>query len=213
MSVFGRNYLTKENFLYIKGSPEKMKELSDPKTVPANFDAILDDYTQRGYRVIALGYKKVDLTTQQIQTTTRDQVESNITFLGFLVMQNKLKAATIPTLNTLNKAKVRCIMATGDNMLTALSVGRKAQLINNEETVFLGDLENASGSSQLIWKISTESDQGVKDNLVDEEKTEVNIHNQICPWENLDVNSFSIAVTGKAFEYLKSEPNLRAIYL
>lgn len=31
-------------------------------------------------------------------------------------------------------------MATGDNMLTALSVGRKCQLLKGEETVFLGDI-------------------------------------------------------------------------
>lgn len=38
-------------------------------------------------------------------------------------------------------------MATGDNMLTAISVGRKAQLIDVDETVFLGDLvEGKNGS-------------------------------------------------------------------
>lgn len=58
-------------------------------------------------------------------------------------MQNKLKPATIPTLETLNKSKVRAIMATGDNLLTALSVGRKCKIIPEDVTVFLGEyIEN-----------------------------------------------------------------------
>lgn len=58
-------------------------------------------------------------------------------------MQNKLKAATIPTLELLNKASVRTIMATGDNILTALSVGRKSKIISEEVTVFLGELDDS----------------------------------------------------------------------
>jgi P-type E1-E2 ATPase len=39
-------------------------------------------------------------------------------------MENKLKPATQPTIETLNKCKIRTIMATGDNTLTAISVAR-----------------------------------------------------------------------------------------
>jgi magnesium-transporting ATPase (P-type) len=38
MSVFAKNYVTNQYTLFVKGSPEKMKELSKPGTVPANFD-------------------------------------------------------------------------------------------------------------------------------------------------------------------------------
>jgi cation-transporting ATPase 13A3/4/5 len=51
-------------------------------------------------------------------------VEKDLTFLGFLVMENKLKPVTANTIETLNKCKVRTIMATGDNTLTAISVAR-----------------------------------------------------------------------------------------
>lgn len=83
-------------------------------------------------------------------------------------MQNKLKPATIPTLQVLNKADIRAIMATGDNMLTALSVGRKAQIINNEETVFLGDLVEYQGQQSIYWKISTQHDEIVDNNAKDD---------------------------------------------
>ena len=41
----------------MKGSPEKIKELSVQSSLPADFDGILSEYTQRGYRVIALAHR------------------------------------------------------------------------------------------------------------------------------------------------------------
>lgn len=161
--------------------------------------------------MIGLAYKNINISSAEIKHVVRDQLESNLTFVGFLIMQNKLKAATIPTLLTLAKAKVRCIMATGDNMLTALSVGRKAQLLTKDETVFLGDLSD--DGKGLVWKISTDEEEAIKDNLPDLDKTNVNITNQILPWEDMQENEFSIAITGKAFHYLRDTPSLKAILL
>ena len=62
----------------------------------------------------------------------REEVEKNIIFLGFLIMQNKLKSATIKSITELNQADIRTIMATGDNMLTAISVARKCGIIYEE---------------------------------------------------------------------------------
>lgn len=70
----------------------------------------------------------------------RDEAEQKVTFLGFLIMQNKLKSATIKAITELNEADIRTIMATGDNMLTALSVGRKCGIVKEEQSVYLGDL-------------------------------------------------------------------------
>ena len=70
---------------------------------------------------------------KEIQTAKRDDVENDLTFLGLLIMQNKLKTVTASAISELNKANIRTIMATGDNMLTALSVGRKCGIIANEQ--------------------------------------------------------------------------------
>ncbi len=55
-------------------------------------------------------------------------------------MQNKLKPVTIGVIETLNQANIRTIMATGDNMLTAISVGRECNIIEPDHEVFLGDV-------------------------------------------------------------------------
>ena len=43
----------------------------------------------------------------------RDAVECDLTFVGLLVMQNKLKPVTTPTITTLLAADIRTVMVTG----------------------------------------------------------------------------------------------------
>ena len=54
----------------------------------------------------------------------RDQAEKNLSFLGFLIMQNTLKSQTTPVIQELLEADIRTVMITGDNLLTAISVAR-----------------------------------------------------------------------------------------
>src|SRR5689334_14773461 len=43
--------------LFVKGSPEAIRSLSNPKTVPNNFDEVLKKYTQDGLYVLACAYR------------------------------------------------------------------------------------------------------------------------------------------------------------
>ena len=43
--------------VFVKGAPETIKRLSLPDSVPEGFHSVLGDLTQRGYRVLALGYR------------------------------------------------------------------------------------------------------------------------------------------------------------
>jgi cation-transporting ATPase 13A3/4/5 len=59
MTVIARNYLDEKNSFhyYVKGSPEKIKELCGKSSIPNDYDSVLDVYTQKGYRVIALAHR------------------------------------------------------------------------------------------------------------------------------------------------------------
>ena len=57
-----------------------------------------------------------------MQTIQRNEVESGLTFLGLLIMENKMKEVTKEVIQTLTECEVGTIMATGDNVLTAISV-------------------------------------------------------------------------------------------
>lgn len=47
-------------------------------------------------------------------------------------------------------------MATGDNVLTAISVGRECNIIDGESEVFLGDVRREGDNEYVFWK-STKS--------------------------------------------------------
>ncbi len=138
----------------MKGSPERIRELCVISSLPGNFDEILEKYTECGYRVLALaGRPMPNLSYLKSQKIPRDEVEQNLTFLGFLIMQNKLKPVTVSVIETLNEANIRTIMATGDNVLTAISVGRECNIIEADAEVFLGDMiRGPSGGEQIAWK-------------------------------------------------------------
>ena len=55
-------------------------------------------------------------------------------------MENKMKPVTKEVIQNLQECEVGTIMATGDNVLTAISVARQCNIIPAHGTVFLGDI-------------------------------------------------------------------------
>jgi cation-transporting P-type ATPase 13A2 len=67
----------------------------------------------------------------------RQEAESELVFLGFIVFENKLKPSTRAILAQLRHAKIRRVMCTGDNILTAISVARECELVSKEGYIFV----------------------------------------------------------------------------
>lgn len=64
-------------------------------------------------------------------------------------MQNKLKSATVGVIEQLNTANIRIIMATGDNVLTAISVGRECKIVQGD--LILGDVKKIGTQEFVSW--------------------------------------------------------------
>ena len=136
MSVVTKNVNEPYFKCFVKGSPEKIKELCKPISLPPNFNEELNKCTSQGYRVLALGCKIIKMNFVQCQEMSRTYAESNLTFLGLLVVHNRLKDATPGALKILSEANLRIRMATGDNILTAICVGKKSNLIPSDSVVY-----------------------------------------------------------------------------
>jgi cation-transporting ATPase 13A2 len=54
---------------------------------------VLNYYSQKGLRVLGLATKHLK-QFQFIKETTRDDLEDNLEFIGFMMMENKLKSVT-----------------------------------------------------------------------------------------------------------------------
>ncbi|XP_044001966.1 polyamine-transporting ATPase 13A3 isoform X2 [Aphidius gifuensis] len=136
MSVITRTLGASHYEVYCKGSPEMILSLSKPESIPTNFSSILQEYTSEGYRVIALAHKTLTkLSYPKVQRMNREIAESDLTFLTFVILENRLKPETTPAIEKLNRAHIKIVMVTGDNMLTALSVARDCDMIKPEISV------------------------------------------------------------------------------
>ena len=87
--------------------------LSNQDSLPENFSEILLSYTNEGYRVLALAHRTVKMSFVKAQRVSREDVECELTFLGLLVLENRLKKETTPVITQLKQANIRTIMVTG----------------------------------------------------------------------------------------------------
>ena len=190
MTTITKNINEKYFKAFCKGSPEKVKELCREDTIPKNFNDTLSSYTSKGYRVLAMATKSIKMDFQQSQQVSRDFVESNMIFLGLLIVQNKLKDATIKTIEELDNADIRMVMATGDNILTAISVSKECKLIKGDSIVYSCEIEKDNeGNDNLIWnKVENYDDLNLKKKLTEEEFLNLKINNQNSKSINTNLN-------------------------
>lgn len=83
--------------------------------VPTDLNLVLEEYTQEGYRVLALAYKGLPRVSYvKVQRISREDAESNLIFLGLIIMENRLKPETTGIISMLHNANIRNIMVTGE---------------------------------------------------------------------------------------------------
>ncbi|XP_074545231.1 polyamine-transporting ATPase 13A3-like isoform X2 [Halichoeres trimaculatus] len=203
MSVVVRRLGQKHMDAYLKGAPEVVANLCKQHTVPQSFTETLETYTRQGFRVIALAHRQLEskLSWHKVQSLSRDLIETNMEFLGLIIMQNKIKAETAGVLQDLQKADIRSVMVTGDNMLTAISVARDCGMVRAHEKVIIVDAVPPKESlpACITWHY-TENHQTIKDT----ETVEINLEQdeeydkQMAQQEQ----KYHFAVSGRAFAVL-----------
>ena len=206
-----------KKFLFCKGAPEVVKTLSNPATLPNDFDSTLNHYTLSGYRVLALAYRELDQSECQIHLDDLDRAktETNLRFVGFAVFQNKAKPESRPTIRVLNRAQIQSKMSTGDNPITAVSVAKDVAMISQTASVIICDLIEKFGSSHLqLITINEEAPQPevlIAAPAIDS-SNEPDTDTELMSALNNALYSFinelpkgaiyEIAFTGRAFSYL-----------
>lgn len=139
MAVITRKISDKHFNVYCKGSPEMIATLCRPETIPTDFNEKLNYYAQQGYRIIAVACKSLDrkMTYPKIQRISREKIENELEFLGFVILENRLKPDSEQVIKILNDANIRTIMVTGDNILTAVSVAKDCDMIAEDQSIII----------------------------------------------------------------------------
>ncbi|KAK8775011.1 hypothetical protein V5799_010458 [Amblyomma americanum] len=141
--------------VYCKGAPEIVQTLCLPATVPENFREALESYTRHGLRVLAVASKALPNDTtwdQALHLLPRAELEYDLHFRGFIVLQNKLKPESISTITALEDALIKTVMVTGDNLLTAVAVARDCNMIKEADAVIQVEAEAAQhGTIRAVY--------------------------------------------------------------
>uniref|UniRef100_A0A8C5RYI8 ATPase cation transporting 13A2 n=1 Tax=Laticauda laticaudata TaxID=8630 RepID=A0A8C5RYI8_LATLA len=137
MSVLGKGPGHSPVEAFMKGAPETVAGLCKKESVPQDFPQQLHQFTSNGFRVLGLAYKPSVAvgSFEKAQEVTRDWVETDMIFLGLLVLKNVLKPETAPVICVLRSAGIQTVMVTGDNMLTAVNVARSCHMVEAKERV------------------------------------------------------------------------------
>lgn len=170
MSVIVRVLGEKHMKIFAKGAPEKIHSLCQPNTIPKDFYEVLCKYTSRGYRVIALAHKKLSskIKWTEIERMKRSELEIDLMFDGFLILLNCLKPETTNVIDELHAAKLRTVMITGDNIMTALSVAKDCKMIKSSEEVYIVKCEGY-GNDKPKLTIELSRDIGAVDDSITSE--------------------------------------------
>ncbi|XP_060069748.1 endoplasmic reticulum transmembrane helix translocase-like [Ylistrum balloti] len=178
----------------VKGAPETLKSMF--KSPPPHYDSVYLEMARRGARVLALGYKKLgNLSHQQVRDMTRENVECDLEFCGFIIISCPLKSDSKAVVKEIINSSHYVVMITGDNPLTACHVAKELRF--TKRTTLILTPPNDKDTS-WHW-------QSIDDKVILPVKME-NIRKEL-------IGQYDLCLTGEALTYIQSDAQLLRILL
>ena len=144
----------KVTWVLTKGAPETVKEFLRPESIPPDYDEVSMHHMGLGQRVLALAYRQLsDAEEEQLSSpkdATRDVVEKDLNFAGFLLLDCPLKPDSSSVIAELQRSGHNVVMITGDAVLTAAEVARQVGIIRKQ-----GEIKKMYPKTYQLMQIST----------------------------------------------------------
>jgi predicted P-type ATPase len=121
----------------VKGSPESIFSLCRKCAAPKDVAQITQHSAKMGIYQLSIAFKSIDPMVDW-RNLTRDDVECDLVFGGFLNFRNPIREEARAVLQELSEANIRAAMITGDSVLTGVAIAREAAMIRPESTVLVG---------------------------------------------------------------------------
>ncbi|KAJ1963048.1 putative cation-transporting ATPase 1 [Dispira parvispora] len=189
----------------VKGAPETLQTMITH--VPDGYEEAYKAFSRQGSRVLALGYKpmpKLPLhpTDAELNALTREEVESGLTFAGFLVFHCPLKPDSKKAVDMLNRSSHRVVMITGDNPLTACHIAKELDIV--ERPVLVLDIHQVSG--EPTSKTSAHDPTTVLQWTSVDEKVVWPMNPDQAQLDSEMVKQYDLCLTGAALGQLEGKP-------
>ncbi|ORX58219.1 hypothetical protein DM01DRAFT_1319021 [Hesseltinella vesiculosa] len=188
--------------VFLKGSFERIKNLSTADSIPADYDETAAEYAKEGCYVLALAHRDLgelgtDITMSNIKAMSRDDMEHGCGFHGFILFRNMLKHDTAEAIAELKEGDTRVVMITGDTALTGIFIARQSGMVASHQRVLLGDVV----AGRMVW---TDVDSGATADV-----------DQVLQEDRHDDHDkqVELALTGRAFNFLLSQDQIRKYLL
>ncbi|XP_022688555.1 manganese-transporting ATPase 13A1-like isoform X3 [Varroa jacobsoni] len=151
MSVISSSLRTTTMVEYVatvKGAPEVIQKML--KEVPKGYEKTHQELSFNGARVLALAYRELGaLESSALREMTRDQVESQLQFCGFLVVSCPIKKDSLQAIRQIRHSSHHVTIITGDAPLTACHIARELNFVSRPCLVLDPD--------ERLWKAHNEN--------------------------------------------------------
>jgi cation-transporting ATPase 13A3/4/5 len=130
-----------------KGSSfDKTEEGSDKITMENKFDN--DNIAE----LETLMTRRDNQIKELIADTDSTEVEKDMDFLGFYILENPLKNNAEKVIHILKDKNINSKIITGDNLFTALNVGKRVSIVPNYAPTFVGEVDYSMATPAVVWK-------------------------------------------------------------
>ncbi|KAK3838283.1 MAG: potassium/sodium efflux P-type ATPase [Linnemannia gamsii] len=142
------------HFIFTKGATERVlgcctsyragdveRTIEGEKGSRADFENLIEEkmtiLAEKGLRVLTLAYRKFDVQAgvDLVHGLVRDEVESNLVFLGLVGIYDPPRAESRPAVLQCYEAGVRVHMLTGDHPSTAAAIAKEVAIIPEDVPV------------------------------------------------------------------------------
>ncbi|KAI8375079.1 hypothetical protein EDC96DRAFT_562626 [Choanephora cucurbitarum] len=152
-------------YAFTKGAAERVIELCSNATHESDRLPILDKVDKlaaKGLRVMAMSFKKLESDSESITKLSRDQVESDLCFLGLTGIYDPPRKESRQAVQEAHQAGISVHMLTGDHEITATAIAKEIKILDMSK-LSLNDLKDLVMTGSKFDAMTDEEIDALKD--------------------------------------------------
>lgn len=138
------------HLLFVKGAPDKLLEMAQKQDPNFNYDYWFEKvkrFSEEGKRVIAVAYEKAPQNAKEV---THEMIVDGMNFLGLAAIIDPPREEVIESLKVMRTAGVEVKMITGDNAITAKTIGEKLGLADEIQAITGTEWDELSDEEKIV---------------------------------------------------------------